>query len=699
MKKNKMNRILTATTAVIVGLAMSCAPVLGATKNVKEETVYVITDGSGTATETIVSDHLVNKDNSKTLVDESDLSEIENVKGDEKFKQDGNTLEWNASGEDIYYQGYTDKSVPVTMDVTYYLNGKQITGEKLQGKSGDVKIKIDYHNDAEINGTKVPFVVMTGLMADKETFKNVEVDNGKVIDNGNDTIVVGMAIPGLKAKMGIDSDEIPLGDSVTITGTADKFDCEDMMTIVTNEIYEDIDTSEFDDMDLDEDINQLDKASKKLVEGTQELYDGVDFMYSKSDELEDGVDRLNDGAQAVSDGTKTVKKNTKKLAGGANTLATGLRDLKKGVITARDGSKTIAGGLQQVQAGVDGDGTEKNPGLVNGAKALEQGAGDLETGLGQLEQGASDLKQGASDLEAGAEKLTPGLTKVEQGAQQVSGGISGVSSYADASVEAIEKAKKDLEAMKDSMNPDDYNKLIGSMDSALEAAKKSAGGLSGLETGAKGVADGASALTDGVEKLGTGAEGLKSGAETIDTKLGEAKTGATDLKNGASTIKGGLQAVQSGLDGDGTKKNPGLVKGAEQLYSGLDIAAGGTGKLSKGANDLANGAGQLDEGMATLNSGAKQLADGMETFDASTGTLIEGIGMLDKGSNELKKGMSKYYKEGIKKLVDMYNDDLKGLTEDLDDVMKAGKDYDHFSKVSSGMESKVHFVYKTEIAK
>ena len=215
-------------------------------------------------------------------------------------------------------------------------------------------------------------------------------------------------------------------------------------------------------------------------------------------------------------------------------------------------------------------------------------------------------------------------------------------------------------------------------------------------------AGGANDVASGVSALKTGADKLKEGLSGNGTAENPGiVNGASSVKDGATQVKEGLKSVQEGLNGDGTEEKPGLVNGAYSLANGLAVLNGEKGieAVDKGAEDLENGAKTLDSGLATLNTGAKQLADGMKTFDASTGTLIEGIGMLDKGSNQLKKGMAKYYKEGIKKLIDMYNDDIKGLTENLDDVMKAGKDYDHFTKVSSGMDSKVHFVYKTEIAK
>ena len=64
----------------------------------KDETVYLISEADGTVTDTIVADHLYNRDGAKTLSDVSNLTDIENVNGEEKFTKDGDKMTWNADG-------------------------------------------------------------------------------------------------------------------------------------------------------------------------------------------------------------------------------------------------------------------------------------------------------------------------------------------------------------------------------------------------------------------------------------------------------------------------------------------------------------------------------------------------------------------------------------------------------------------------
>lgn len=87
----------------------------------KEETVYVIADSTGKAENIIVSDHLINNDDKKTIEDISTLDDITNVKGDETFTQEGKRVVWQADGNDIYYQGTGTAETPVSQKITYYL--------------------------------------------------------------------------------------------------------------------------------------------------------------------------------------------------------------------------------------------------------------------------------------------------------------------------------------------------------------------------------------------------------------------------------------------------------------------------------------------------------------------------------------------------------------------------------------------------
>ena len=645
MTKKPVSKIIAFVTAVCTMAVMCGMPAVAFAWDggvTKEETVYVVTDSSGTQEDVIVSDHLVNKGKSKTIADETTLSDIENVKGEETFKQNGDALTWDAEGNSIYYQGKTEEEVPVTMDVVYRLNDRVVSGPELQGESGKVEIRINYENNAEYNGTTVPFIVMTGLIVTDDSFQNIKISKGKVIDDGEKLLVVGMAAPGLAQTLGIGESELGIGSTVTITGDARKFAVEDMMTIVTNAFFEDIDSDGI-DLDYDDEIAALNKGSKALVDGSKLLHDGLNTMSNSMPKLEEGVNSLKTGADKLNKGTKDAKKGadalkngTQELKDNVSPLISGLGSAAEGIAALKQGSTQELGGLEKIQAGLNGAGTETNPGPV---AALEQ----VETGLNAVSQ---QLKNKAVDMNASA------------------AAASQLSSYMDDVNKVVSENKEALIAL-------GYSDLVNKTPAMKQAA-------AGLATG----------LSSAPDALNTAAAGIDKSSGAVDQ------------------VKQGIEQIKEGLNGDGTEENPGIVAGMMAIDNGLgelntnfSTIASKTGALSTGVDELANGAKQLADGEGLLSDGAQALANGMNALQEKSSTLIDGVDQLDKGSLELSNGMSKLYNEGIKKIVDMYNEDLKGTLDSVDGMLDAGRGYKTFTKLPSDMDGNVKFIYKTDITK
>ena len=140
-------------------LAVGMSELLGAGKTVlaadfrisMEVTGYINAESDGTVKEITVSEWLKNSgEASGSLIKEvSDLTEIKNTKGDEEYTQKGQELTWENDGKDIYYEGKTEKGLPVTVKFTYELDGKEIKPNDLAGKSGHLKIQVTYQNNTK----------------------------------------------------------------------------------------------------------------------------------------------------------------------------------------------------------------------------------------------------------------------------------------------------------------------------------------------------------------------------------------------------------------------------------------------------------------------------------------------------------------------------------------------------------------------
>jgi len=802
----------------------------------KDESVYLISDANGNVNKTIVVDHLKNKDKKDTLEDASNLSDIENVKGKEKYTQSGDKLTWQAGGKDIYYQGTATEEPPVTQKVTYYLDGKEISPEDLAGKSGKVKIRFDYTNTTSytetVNGEKqtvsVPFAAITGLVLG-DGFENIEVTNGKAEVSDSSSVVLGYALPGLKDSLGIkDGDldgDVNIPEYMEMTADVENFSMPAAMTFVVNASdyvsTDGIDTSDLDDMinDLKDASTQLQDGSKTLAEGTDTLADGLSTLQSKLGTFASGVGTLQsglktytDGVSTLSGGLNTLGNSTGALVSGADKLNSGAGQLASGSATLKDGLKAYTDGASQLNTGLN-QLNDNTGSLATGVTSLNDGAKTLSDGINAANKGAAGVSAGAAQLKTsidtaktGADSLAAGAKQVDEGVGQLTQSLSdmpktiktninksleplnelnvgtlfktlgyidtdkitadNVSAAADA---AVNNARDIIDALTNMQNQNPsatYNQILVGLsqgkgavsvysavnqsviDSASTvqalkdgSAKVSDGassldaGLGQLSDGASELSSGASDLAKGTTQLATGATELQTGTQSLADKLPELTKGITSLVNGSNelvknndTLNVGATALNAGASqlsaGTQSLMNsvPTLTSGIKQLVDGSNTLVANNDTLNAGATALNAGASQLSAGtqslmnsVPTLTSGIKQLVDGSNTLVANNAQLNSGASQLADGTNQivsgvdqlttgsktlsegahtLADGMVQFNEEGINKILDAYNGDLKPFTNKLQAVIDAGEEYQTYSAIADGQTGSVKFIYK-----
>ena len=777
----------------------------------KDESVYLISDANGNVNKTIVVDHLKNKDKKDTLEDASNLSDIENVKGKEKFTQSGDKLTWQAGGKDIYYQGTATAEPPVTQKVTYYLDGKEISPEDLAGKSGKVKIRFDYTNTTSytetVNGEKqtvsVPFAAITGLVLG-DGFENIEVTNGKAEVSDSSSVVLGYALPGLKDSLGIkDKDldgDVNIPEYMEMTADVENFSMPAAMTFVVNASdyvsTDGIDTSDLDDMinDLKDASTQLQDGSKTLAEGTDTLADGLSTLQSKLGTFASGVGTLQSGLKAYTDGVSTLSgglntlgnstgalvSGADKLNSGAGQLASGSATLKDGLKSYTDGASTLAAGASNLDAGMDTlkSGTDtlsqSAPSLVSGVNSLSDGINTLDKALKtpMSEEEAAKYKEAAkagvdakladdtnatsynntkkyaaneyykemtsdSSVEKTVESLKANKTlynmiysTVEaQVKQQIEAtvvqqaGEALVKKYEDqlgsreSAIKAIYKASgkdydNDVKALSTSNTDSQLKTMATQVLDGVASSSKDAVGTSvadaaktGAETGAqeavitgidstkKNISDQINAKQESGESLVSGATKLNEGAKILAEKLPELTKGVADLKDGSSQLNAGAAKLTSNND----TLNAGataLNAGASQLSAGTQSLMNSVPTLTSGIKQLVDGSNTLVANNAQLNSGASQLADGTNQIVSGVGQLTTGSKTLSEGAHTLADGMVQFNEEGINKILDAYNGDLKPFTNKLQAVIDAGEEYQTYSAIADGQTGSVKFIYK-----
>lgn len=580
----------------------------------KEETVYVVADNSGKAKDVIVSDWLKNPDGNETIEDVSDLKDIKNVKGKEKFEEKDGKIIWKAKGKDIYYQGKTDKELPVKQTISYYLDGEKMDPDEIAGKSGKVTIRFDYKNNQKttttVDGKKysvyVPFTIMTGMILD-DSFTNVKVKNGKVISDGDKNMVVGVAMPGLKDSLKVTSsdfsEDIDIPEYVEVTADVKDFSMDMTMSVMLSGITSSDNVEDFVDLsDLDDAIDTLSDSSSQLADGTKELREGLEQLRSKVPALADGANTLNSSTESLRNGVSSLDA----------TLNTAMTEEEK-------------------------------------AAASKQASETVDAQADSIKKQADQLV----DAEAGnIQKLAAAAVKAEFDAGQR---------------QAIEDQAKATTTSTVSAALKGNAQLLPILKAGIKANVAAAGGsISDEDATAQ-----AYQLIDAMAaQIGEGAApNVAAACENAATQAAQ-KAAVTGAKQGAE--KGAVAGAKQGA-------SQGAIAGAESAKK--TVAAGIEAVQSNGYS--------LVTGMDALKNGTQALADQVPA-------LTDGVGKLADGSVTLNEGMVKFDEEGIQKLADTYNGDVKGMLNKVVAVMQAGSDYQSFSDISEDTLGEVKFIIRTE---
>lgn len=653
----------------------------------KDETVYVKVDDAGNQKDVTVSDQLKNISSLGTIDDVSDLKDIENVKGDETFSENNGKLVWQGDKKDICYQGTTTKKIPVGMKVTYELDGKKVSADDLEGKSGHLKIHYEYQNTSADSGKYTPFLMATGLLMDGEKFSNVTVDNGKVISDGDRNIVIGMGLPQLKEQLTSVSskvDDLDIPDSFTVEADVTDYEKVEAVTVATNEVFNEVGTDKFDSLDeLKDSMTELQDASNKLVSGSGELKDGLDTLLSSSGTLVSGIDQL---------------------ASGGNTLASGTGSLVSGMQSAKTGSSQLAGGVKALSDGVSGMQAQVSDGvkdLSNGVSSVQAGVETIHGIAEQADKGVDLAKDGAKGLCAGLETASESAGEIATAARNLCTVLGG--NQQTVQVEQQQEVTVDnsdiynqIAALAEQMTDENDKAAVENVLNQISATKTQTVDVQAevevenpYVTALNGIASGADALSKQLSANGEIGGGAATLYGTLSSTQGATVKAATAGLSGALASDGSLQRgislLQSGVGEMGTK----LGAGTNELLSGI-------GTLQKGADSLDSGLGTLTSGASQLNSGAGTLSTGLNTLQSSTGALVSGVEQLDSGAAELNSGMIQFNEEGIEKLVSVFDGDIDALLDKANELLDASKEYKNFSGIADGMDGSVKFIFVSD---
>lgn len=634
MKKNRIIAVVLAA-ALVCSLAGVSALAAGKQKNdtaspaaaqtdsadttpssATGETVYVIANADGSAKKVIVSQKYDPDDPNAAQEAQSSLTDAQNVK------------------DDNCWQGTTDKPLPVTMHITYTLDGKSVSADALAGKSGHVTMRFDYENTQYETKTiagksqriYVPFAVLTGAILDSDNFRNVSVTNGKLVDDGDHTVVVGMAFPGLQENLALDTDKLEIPSYVEVSADVTDFSIETTLTVVTNSVFNDVEEDKLDKDALDElsdDLDKLTDAMEQLMDGSDELFDGLDTLLDKSHELADGVGQL-------SSGLKKLDANSAQLNEGAKTVFNTLLDTANKQLQANESLSEAGITIPTLTISNYAD-------VLNGVIAKL----DPDSVIAQAE--AAARQQVTAAVRAQEDTVRAAVT--EQVRQNVS---DNVTAAVKASVlEGVLKSQ--------GMTQEQYEVADDTVKIAIGSAVDA--------------------------KMNT-AEVQQNISATVSAQMASPEVKALIDQNTERQIS---LLIEQNMNSETVRA---------QIDAATAQASAGAKQLLALRQQL-DSYNTFYIGLQTYTAGVAEAAAGAVKLNKNMPDLIDGVKKLRDGSLELADGIKELNEEGIEKLVDAFDGDLTELSDRLQATIDVSRDYRSF--IGSGDSGDgVKFIFRTD---
>lgn len=523
----------------------------------KSETVYVTTNGTGEVSKVEVVNWLKNVDSVRSLKDMTFLENIVNVKGHEEFSVNNGEITFDTNGADIYYEGTCEASqLPISMDITYKLDGKTIEESELNGKSGKLEMNVKFTSvkkvkitvDGEEKEVYVPFAAITGALLDTGVFTNVSIDNGKVISNGQYQVAVGIGFAGIDENF--DTEEIDMNlNQYTITADVTNYTPQYMMTFVTNSMLDDIDVSEADSLDeIFMDVTKLSDAANQLLDGTDELAASVSKIVEAANELEPAVEKLNDASGQLTEASKTISTN-------ASALSTGLSQINAGMTSLNSKVSELVTGLTKFKNGTNT--------LYNGLKLMQTKLTAVQTEL-------------TNTRKTYADKVAESKALIDSVNQTVASGTYTLAQIA---------ASKGLTETQLLTSVENYYTAVGAVAALDQVIAK----FTAKDPTTK------MTLSESVTTLVSGGNDVNTNAQTIYSKVNQL------YKEGTQVLSSTLTTATDGAAS--------LSAGCAEYNSKMDEFNTGVNTLNGKVPTLVGVLGQLEEGTDTLNAGMKQFVE------------------------------------------------------------------------------------------
>ena len=702
----------------------------------KTETVYSVLNSDGSISDTIVSSWLHDEDGINNIKETLNLTDVKNIKSNEKPSKDGNTYTWNAKGNDVYYEGTGTKQLPVSVKLRYELDGQEMSAKDMEGKSGHLKLTISFTNNysevKNINGKSIVIhpSYLAGGMLNMSTgnFTNVKCESGKIVNDGTNEMLAFANIPGLNETLrsaGLDkvNNQLGISDDVTVEADVNNFDLGSIMVGMTNEIDLASELGEIGSVsELTDGIDQLIEADDQLIDGSKQLYDGtaqlkegvapLSSAYPQIETLTNAFDQLHDGTTTLSTGLNQYtagvdqlnvvsKQNLYKLSMGATTLNTSLnnKESKSQLNQLVQGSQALDAGIQNLNEQVNGDDSMLKPDMVKNLTEALKTTNEQVGKLGQVLNDLQDQEGAFVDLSNQITKASENINKLgtlQTSFKEVTDGASAIITADNEQIKSVDdqlaaiRTKEinalnaSIEALKNAANavPEDdttgAKAKIEEQINALESQKATLGDASSLSVTLKDL----SQCQAGIDKI------VADSKETLEELNAVYNSSKTDIKNLSTKLDEAKKSIEvlngvmkqlneNGITSEEFEKKVNTLKaGVEKLAKNSPALANGVATLANKLNNLGEGLNGLDSGMSQAYTGitqaTSQLSDNSDSLRNGAKALNDGTAQLSASKSKMSELTS-----GLTKLsdaVDQLNDGAQQLYEGNEQFKSEGLD-------------------------
>lgn len=692
----------------------------------KTETVYSVLNSDGSISDTIVSSWLHDEDGINNIKETLNLTDVKNIKSNEKPSKDGNTYTWNAKGNDVYYEGTATKQLPVSVKIRYELDGQEMSAKDMEGKSGHLKLMISFTNNysevKNINGKSIVIhpSYLAGGMLNMSTgkFSNVKCESGKIVNDGTNEMLAFANIPGLNETLksaGLDkvNNQLGISDDVTVEADVNDFDLGSIMVGMTNEIDLASELGEIGSVsELTDGIDQLIEADDQLIDGSKQLYDGTTQLKEQAAPLtgsSDQVRQLSAGAIQLNDGVKALQTGITQYTAGASAINEGVNQLygipqnvgliQSAVTTSTeeqaslvDGSQAVADGLGQLLDKLNGANVTASVKEMNGL--LTKSKTDLEGMAKTLGEDKTTLEGMQTDLTNASTKLskltplkdkldtlgTEIVTKETQNntaiadynskKKTVNDKITAIKNSMNTEIEtSITTLSTAKQALNDAGKTDEANSIQTQID-ALNKEKTNVDAISTIE----GLSE-LQTLTEEFNTLNETLGTVKSTISDMSTLVGKS---ISDLEGLATDVQAALTTIDtlSQILSGSTEKVEGMQTMLNSLKPGVTELYNGALKINAGAINLGNKLGELQtasqSGVDKIKAGTTQLTSNNATLNGGASALSDATGTLAGQSgtfNEMADGL-----DTLGKAFETLNSGAKQLYEGNEQFKSEGLD-------------------------